>query len=434
MTTLEHRLVLPADHPQRLELNDEVHARPPEKLSAPLRLTYLALLSDASTRDAEWRAVVELATRHGVAPPVAGANHFSADLGPYRLKWERHSEFSRYKVIVGGDFEAPFEDAAHAPVLREWIAALPGQLLVATRVALWRSPPGELDVDDLSARYFDGNALVGGVIAGGAATALTDLRIHADGYSRLVVHDQGMTPRQAGRMVQRLLEIDTYRMLALLALPVSRALAPSLARAEGELAEVTHALTDADPSHEPQLLERLTRLEAEVERNQVQTLYRFSAAAAYHELVQRRITELREEGQPGTQTFREFTERRLAPAMSTCRSTAARLEALSQRVGRASQLLSTRIEVTREQQNQQLLESMDRRAELSLHLQSTVEGLSVAAVTYYVVGLVGYLAKGLHELGLPFDPVVLTAVSIPVVAVAVALGIRRIKRMVHARA
>jgi uncharacterized membrane-anchored protein len=304
--------------------------------------------------------------------------------------------------------------------------------LVAARVAILPAPPVVADPDELATRFFDGNVLVGGRIAGGDASAYTDFRIHPDGFSRILIHDRGMTPRRTGRMVQRLLEIDSYRMLALLALPVARDLRPVLAASERELAEITRALTGAEPASEPSLLERLTRLEAEMERHQADSQYRFGAAAAYDELVERRIAELREEGQAGIQTFRELTERRLAPAMNTCRTTAARLEALSRRVERASQLLATRIGVTRECQNQQLLESMDRRAELQLHLQSTVEGLSVAAVTYYVVGLVNYLAKGAKEIGVGVDPTIATACSIPFVAVMVALGVRRIRRrLVH---
>ena len=46
-----------------------------------------------------------------------------------------------------------------------------------------------------------------------------------------------------------------------------------------------------------------------------------------------------------------------------------------------------------------LLGAMNRRQQLQLRLQATVEGLSVAAITYYIVGLVGYAAKGLKEGG-----------------------------------
>lgn len=188
-------------------------------------------------------------------------------------------------------------------------------------------------------------------------------------------------------------------------------------------------LVQADVDSEPVLLDRLTRLQAEIERHEADNHYRFGAAVAYYEIVQRRIAQLREERLPPLQTFLEFTERRLAPAMNTCAAVSARLESLSQRVMRATQLLSTRIEITRERQNQQLLAQMNRRAEMQLRLQGTVEGLSVAAVTYYVVGLVNYVAKGLPQ-SLGVDPGVLTAIAIPVVALLVYLGVRRVRHMV----
>jgi len=293
-------------------------------------------------------------------------------------------------------------------------------------------PPldGPPDHELIAGRSFGGNALVGAVIAGGAAAAYTDFRIHADGFSRLLVQDRGMKPRQAGRMVQRLLEIDTYRILALLALPVARDMAPFLTRCERELADTAKSLEGSSAKDEPLLLDRLTRLEAEIESRQADTHYRFGAAAAYYELVQRRIVDLREDRIEGLQTFREFTERRLAPAMNTCRAVAQRQESLSQRVARTTQLLSTRVDLTRERQNQAVLESMNRRAKLQLRLQETVEGLSVAAVTYYVVGLVAYAIKGLKAYGADVDTDLVVGASIPVVAVLVALGVRHIRKMV----
>ena len=217
-------------------------------------------------------------------------------------------------------------------------------------------------------------------------------------------------------MVQRLLEIDTYRMMALLALPVARELAPLLTRGEQELAEITAALVSANSDDEAILLERLTKLEAEIDSRESANHYRFSAAGAYYELVQRRIADLRERRIEGMQRFQEFTERRLAPAMNTLRAVAARQESLSERLARAVQLLSTRVDITRERQNQKVLESMNRRAKLQLRLQQTVEGLSIAAVTYYVVGLVGYAAKGGKAFGLDVNPDFAVAVSIPLVA------------------
>lgn len=420
---------IPADHPLRLELNNEVHARPPEALAPPLRLTFLALFSDASQRDREHEHVCSLARRYGSPEPPPGATHYSADFGPFRIKWERHTEFARYKFIVDGPCPDPFEPPAIGVVPAEWLAAIPGEVMVAAHAALLPADSEAMDFEAIAARHFASNVLVGASIAGGAGIALTDCRTH-DGFGRLLVFDRGMTERQGGRMMQRLLEIDTYRLMALLALPVARSLTPALTASERELAEITSTLAGPGESDEPALLDRLTRLEAGIESIESQHQYRFAAAAAYYELVQRRIEELRETRIQGLQNFQEFTERRLAPAMNTCQAVSSRLDSLSQRVARATQLLSTRVDVSRERQNQKVLESMNRRAEAQLRLQQTVEGLSVAAITYYIVGLVGYAAKGLRGAGLGVNPDLAMGISIPIVVVVVALGMRRIRKVV----
>jgi uncharacterized membrane-anchored protein len=91
-----------------------------------------------------------------------------------------------------------------------------------------------------------------------------------------------------------------------------------------------------------------------------------------------------------------------------------------------SNLLRTRVEIEQQQNNQALLAAMNRRGDLQLKLQSTVEGLSVAAITYYIVGLVSYLAKGAQKLGWPFSPESTAAVAIPLVAGGVWWSLRRL--------
>ncbi len=427
------RLALPPDHPQRIELNDEVHARPAEAMAAPMRISYLALLTDGAEAERLLAAVSALAQRRGVPPPVPGANHFSTDLGPYRLRWERHTEFSRIMVMVPGAGEDPFAEPALAAVPGEWVAGLPGRVVMAAHAALVPTAEERPDHEAVSARFFGGNVLVGAGVAGGAAVALTDVRIRPDGFTRFLLLNRAMTPWQAGRNVQRLLEIDTYRVMALLALPVARSLTPFLAERERELAAITAALVDAREADEARLLERLTRIAAGVENREAEHLYRFSASAAYYELVQRRIAELREVRIEGLQTLEEFNERRVAPAMNTCRTVQARLEALSARVAQATQLLSTRVEITREGQTQKVLEQMNRRAKLQLRLQQTVEGLSIAAITYYIVGLVDYAAKALAARGVPLDPVLVTGIAVPVVAGLGLLGVSALRRKVQRR-
>ena len=420
---------LPRDHPQRIELNNEVHARPPEPLVPPCRLSYLALMCDAARREACWEAFCTLCRRYALEPPGHSVAHYVADLGPYRLKWERHTEFVRFTVIAEGVSGDPFERSAMTLLPEDWVAALPGQTMVAAHAVLLHHESVPIDAAAISTRWFVGNVPVGSAVSGGAVIALTDFRIHADGFSRLVLLDRGSTPWQAGRVTQRLLELDTYRVMALLALPLARSATPLIAEAEAELAGLAARLVKAQESEEPKLLQSLTQLQAEIEHLVSATRFRFDAAIAYHEIVRHRIAELRETRIPGLQTFQEFTERRLSPAMATCRSLTSRQDSLLERLSRAARLLETRVAVTRERQNQTLLESMNRRARLQLRMQSTVEGLLVAAVTYYVCGLVGRAAEALLIAGVHVRPELATGISIPIVGLVAWLGLHHVRRV-----
>ncbi|MGD0632792.1 MAG: DUF3422 domain-containing protein [Beijerinckiaceae bacterium] len=421
----------PRNHPLRFELSEEVHARPPEALSAPLRVSFLALAAPAALREQELLHVSNLAERFGAPPPRRGVSHYSVDLGAFRLKWERHAEFSDYTFIAADDGSDWFETPAAQAVPAEWLKAIPGEILVAINAVLAAGTAVPPDYEDLARRFFAGNTLIGATVADGRAIALTDVRIHDGGFGRLVILDQGMTtPRQAGRTMQRLLEIETYRLMALLALPVARRLAPALSAWEHELAGITAKLAGAASDDELALLDSLTKLEAEIDSREADDHFRFSAAEAYYDLVLQRIEDLREGRIEGLQTYNEFTCRRLTPAMKTCASVAGRLRSLSERVSRATQLLSTRVDIARQTQNQAVLASMDRRAALQLRLGETVEGLSVAAVTYYIVALVGHAAEALEAAGLEIKPSLAMGISIPFVILFTALGIRSIRRHV----
>jgi uncharacterized membrane-anchored protein len=418
---------LPSEHPERRALADEVHARPPQPLQTPCRATYLALLVDADDRVREHAQVVRLCEHFGVSPPKPGATHFRADFGTLRLKWERHGEFSGFTFFADGLSPQPFSAPPATLLPHGWLSALPGLTVVAAHAKLIAAGDGPLDVALLGA-HFDGNIVVGSAV-GGAGEAYTDYRIHADGCSRFVLVDRGFTPRQAGRMLQRLFEIEAYRMMALLALPMARRQSVRIAEIERALAALTDDIAGGGGQDEA-LLQSLTRLAAEVESGLAASQFRFGACRAYFELVSTRIAELREQRLPGLQTIEEFMSRRFTPAVATCNSTAARMHQLSERVAQASALLSTRVDIARERQNQALLASMDRRAKLQLRLQQTVEGLSVAAIVYYVAGLVGYLAKGLKASGLLLDIDLVVGVSVPLLAVVVLLAVRRARRRI----
>jgi len=424
-----HGRQFPPDHPYRKILNDEVHARPPEELVAPTRLSFLALTLDAGERKRNFDLICDLARDRGVTAPDAGSNHYSQDMGNFRLKWEQHTEFMRFKFIVRGADGPSFADPALRQVPGNWLSALEGKVLVATHVLFMPGAEAPLHYDQISQDLFEGNPLVGSAVGSGAGRAFTDFRIRPDGFGRLYLEDHGLTRRQAGRTVQRLLEIDVYRMLALLTFPLAKEMAPEVGGEEQRLAEITTALAGTkDDIDEPALLDSLTKLQAEITSRRADNDYHFSASEAYYEIVQGRIRELREERIAGLQTFNEFVSRRLTPAMNTCETIAKRQAELSEKVAQATALLSTRVDIARQTQNQRLLESMDKRAKMQLRLQQTVEGLSVAAISYYLVSLVGYGAKGLETSGMPLNADVVMALSIPLVALGVWAIVRRARR------
>ena len=420
-------------HPQRDALHHEVHARPYERMNAPLLLTHLALLSEGR---GEREHLAQLLRGRQLPVPAETASHVAIDLGGVRLRWEKHTEF--HTCTFWKQLSAVPDDFDHPPlsdVPADWVAALPGQWLVGLHVLV---EPASASRDEVPARVrslLSDDSLVGARVMEGAADVYTDFRLYGDGFARwIVVATEGVTPRRLGRLVQRLLEIETYRMMALLGLPAAREVGTALGGAEKDLAEVAQRIRSAQRDEEPELLRQLSQLAAGVEGVYAKTHARFSASAAYFELVHRRIDELREDRVHNLQTLQEFMDRRLQPAMQTCSWAARRQQALSERISRVSNLLRTRVEIEQQQSSRALLDAMNRRQKAQLLLQSAVEGLSVAAVTYYGAGLVGYLAKGAKSAGLNVAPDLAVALAIPLIAVGVWLGIRRLHRVAQAAA
>lgn len=418
------------DHALRQELTSEVHARPFMLLRPPERATHLALVTDEHAADLDRAQVAVLCERFGVAPPAEDASFAMIEFPEFRLRWERHTEFSTYTFLSAEPVpEARFSDPVIGRVPEDWLAGLPGEVLVAVHVEIEPQDAAELDPEELP-RILGTDNFAGAQVSGGAANAFMNFSMQEDGYGRLLLRHRRLKPRQAGRLLQRLLEIETYRMMALLALPLARRHSGALSAAESRLTAVTNRMTELkELEDERALLGELTELSSEVERVQAATAYRFGAARAYFELVGRRIEELREERIEGYQTFQEFFGRRLTPAMRTCEAVGIRIADLSRRVTRVGQLLRTRVDVQLEAQNRDLLESMDRRVKLQTRLQETVEGFSVVAISYYLVSLIGYAAKSLKSSGLHLDPALVMGVSIPVVALLVWFGVRRLRKL-----
>ncbi len=386
------------DHPQRYALSNELHARPFPELRAPCHAVVLAIKQpdQAENRDpeADRAHLHDLLDRHGAAHPPPGGSHFSGRLGRTLLKWERHTEFVSYTIYADGVAGVPFTGSIAATFPPDWLNRAPGKVLtsVLVRVEQGETVPTLAEADYARMRdWFVPESLAMSSVIDGQAIAASDFRIDAAGHIRfalLVRSDMG--PRRLGRIVQRLVEIETYKSIAMLTLPVARQVAARVAELDGEMSSLVRTMVTSGGG-ESQTLDRLLEMSAEIEALSSSSAFRFGAAEAYAAIVHERISALREERVMGRQTLAEFMLRRFDPAMRTCRSAKGRLDELSQRATRAATLLRTRVEVNIAAQNRGLLKSMNRRAALQLRLQQMVEGLSVVAISYYAVSLLGYI-------------------------------------------
>jgi uncharacterized membrane-anchored protein len=408
-------------HAGRSDAIGEVHSRPHPAVQKPRLLIQLAFMTEGGSI-VDHAVLSELSRRLGVAAPDRQARHHAMSWGQGTLRWERHTEFSTYL------YEGPLENGGRLSEDSPFGNGFspPGTVISGIRLEIreW-TPTSEKLIGG-----FDPSSLCYSQVEGGKAAVVTDFRQDGDGLTRILILDRGMSAQRTGALCQRLMDIETYRTLALLGLPLAQSLSGRVRRIEDRLAAITAEMKATDNRNSQTLLAELTELAAELEADAASSLYRFGASRAYDGIVKERLDALEEEVVPGYDTWAGFLQRRLAPAMRTCRSVEERQANLSRKLTRATQLLRTWVDVEVEKQNRDLLASMNNRARLQLRLQQTVEGLSVAAVSYYVVGLIGYLAKGSGFFGKTVEPELVTAASVPV-AILVVWWLVRKARQVH---
>ncbi|WP_323777111.1 DUF3422 domain-containing protein [Leisingera sp.] len=421
------------DHPLRYQLTNELHARPFPAMSSPCTVVYLAVKQpqEAEHRDRlqDVQHLTDLLDRHGAAHPQPGATHHTAQIGRHMIKWEQHTEFVSYTVYRDGVSMRAFDPAEFDVFPSDWLAESPGQRITSALIRVVpRAAPAVLKETMLD--WFVPESLAASQVLDDSAVVAGDFRIDPAGHVRFAIFPNADTGSQrVGRVVQRLCEIETYRAMSMLGFSRARGLTPTISTLDTHLSEMMAEMTSGTAPAE-QTLSQLLTVSAELEAMAARSAFRFSATGAYEALVNQRVSLLREDRHEGCQTFAEFMLRRFEPAMRTVKSAEKRLEALANRARRAGELLRTRVDVERSAQNQALLASMDRRSDIALRLQHTVEGLSVVAVSYYAVSLVSDFFLPLAERYGLNKKLLIAAVTLPVVGL-VWLGIQRIRKKLH---
>ena len=405
-----------APHPDRAAAIEEAHARPPLPLSPPVEVAHLAFTAP----EGEAR---ELFRRIAGFELAGDARHLLQRVSPSLvLRWQRHTEFYTATLFASGAREAVGGDGPSdvASLLHFTPADHPGvRLLVAQRIRVLAT------LDDME-RILPSEARLAGGRLRGDVEVRTTFEPDGRGFVTYWVAAGAIGPEQLGRRIGRLIDVETYRIMALIALPLARRASPQVGELERDLAEIVN-LVGREEAGDDAILDRLSTVTSRAEALRAVTRYRFSASRAYYALVEQRLDTLGESKSGDLQTLTGFIRTRLTPAISTIESLARRQEVLSDDLSRALALLRTRVDIAVNRGNQALLESMDRRQGQQVAIQQAVEGLSAVAITYYAVSLIAYLLRGAEAFA-PVPYALLVAGSVPVVLGIVLLAIRRFRR------
>lgn len=412
-------------HPHRLSLYEELHNRPSPVVDKACQIVHFTVILD-DNREQLHQHLMELCQRYSVAVPGPESSCLYQDFGSFELRWERHLEFANFTFICHRN--RPFDNQDMSFIPKDWLATIPGELVVAMNIAVINETIAESEVQ----RWFEGQRYAGSSVIDDKAQIWTAFRLHSDGFGRMLLHNKNLSGYQAGRLIQRLCELETYRLMSLLALPIARQLGSDLARIEQSLANLNHRIADIDSSDdERDLLQQLSSLAADVERHRSDTNFRFAASVAYHDLVNDRLEQLRETPLEGMQCFQEFLHRRLTPGIKTCNSVRDRLEDLSRRIHRTTSLLRTRVDLSIQEQNQDLLGSMNKRSALQLRLQQTVEGFSVVAISYYGLALLGLAFDAVEKVVPQWNSTLAIGITTPIVVLSVFAAVRRLRHKIN---
>lgn len=422
MTGLHNR-----SHPLRDMLDKELQQRTFPALTAPCRLCQFMLTVSPASRSSELAFIQQLARAQGSHFSDAD-NDINLPLFGGSLRFEKHGEFSSYVFIQNGSAKQLFDDPLDFLPTKDWLDDIPGQIFRVVQLSV--ITPAQLNTCGNIDTLFNPDNCISSLLAGQKARIWTDFQKHAEGAGRMLLVDHGLSPAALGRLVQQLFDLGNYRKLSLLGWPMSRQALAKLTLLEQQLSDITQRI-EHKQSDDERLLNEITTMAAQTEHLIADTSSRLQATAAYYQLTLDRIKSLNETPIEGLLSLQDFSERRLTPAFRTSESVVFRQNALSGRLGRSTELLRTRINLKLEQQNQQLLASMDRRAKLQLNMQQMVEGLSLVAISYYAVQLAEKAIKALGYWLPQLNTQLWQSISVPVVVVIVAVVLIWVNRQLH---
>ena len=417
-----------------LSFKDELHARPYIKLGNNLRTFHFAYLIKENDEKKSWNYLDKFLRKFNFQKlPNEVSKYWVAEGKDLTVRYECHTEFISLTLIYPNKIENKnkpklFDENFLNLLPIDFLENFPGDHFLSTWIEMAPSNFNFKPIDIEEFFYHD-NFAGSNVAEDGANVFMSFKSDRTDflgsGFRRVFIQNKNLRTRRTGRLLQRIVELETYQVLSLLGLPQVRQETLNLSNLEKQITEITKSVSKtakknlnkksiAYPDYQKDLNE-LSYVVAKIEEIDSSSNYRLSATAAYYKLVEQRIQDLREERLESFQTNYEFLSRRLQPAIRTTEAFSRRLESLAIRAQRADNLVRTQIEMGVQIQNKNLLESMELRARAQLRLQETVESLSIVAITYYIVGLLSTLVDPINFDKFFISKTVFLALCVPII-------------------
>jgi len=376
------------DHELRLRVVGEMHLRRWPLIMSPCHIIQWVLDVDDEERAQELVAIEAKSGNHDL---VGNPSHREGQINPsVSFTWERQSEGSSLTLFAHTGTDSGYLDPTSEPEIYAsiiWAQSLPGRIIRSTRVWIAET---DADIERLMKTIpFSRSELVSGLI-GDRIRMWSDFRIMGDGFGRLLVAANGANPHDLTRQLQRLQELGNYRNRALLGLPVARECWPQLDITEASLRTLFNQLA-SNEARDDTLLEDLSALALDLASVSTSISFRMDATRAYGKIVEERLEQVDSRPVMGYASLVDFTQRRFRPAMNTCIATTERIARLEKGTEQLASLLRARVDTHIENQNAQMLGSMERSISSQTRLQHMVEGLSVIALSYYLLSLLKYI-------------------------------------------
>ena len=419
-----------------LSFKDELHARPYIKLGNNLRTFHFAYLIKENDEKKSWNYLDKFLRKINFQKlPNESSKYWVAEGKDLTVRYECHTEFISLTLIYPNKIENKnkpklFDENFLNLLPIEFLENFPGDHFLSTWIEMVPSNFNfrPIDIEDF---FYHDNFAGSNVAEDGANVFMSFKSDRTDflgsGFRRVFIQNKNLRTRRTGRLLQRIVELETYQVLSLLGLSQVRKETSNLSYLEKKITEITKSVSSKakknlvnkskiNQNYQNDLNE-LSYVVARIEEIASSTNYRLSATSAYYKLVEQRIIDLREERLESFQTHNEFLSRRLQPAIRTCEAFSRRLDSLAVRAQRADNLVRTQIEMSIQLQNKNLLESMEVRARAQLRLQETVESLSIVAITYYVVGLLSTLVEPIDFDKIFISKSLFLSLSVPIILI-----------------